>query len=151
MTDEATEGVNAIDVLQQLNAAAIALDKAANHLLELTRQYEGAVDENGIYQPGPQLRWEEAISDALDALVTEYETAEKRAPAVAVLERRAEKRAKVKDPDLWADYHRLRSEVAAIQKWISAKKETISARQSILKAEGTLAGAPASWPRQAAA
>lgn len=128
------------EISRQLNAAANALDKASNRLVDLVREFEGGVDERGEYQPGPQLLWMEAVGDELDDIVKEYEGT--RAPLKDVLEHRAAKRAKQKHPDLWADYHRLRSEVSALQKWISSKKETISARQSVLKAESALSYSP---------
>lgn len=132
------------EIARQLNAAAIGLDGAADRLRDLTRTFEGGVDDAGEYQPGPQLLGQDLVNDELDDLVREYESAEKRPPVKEVMQHRATRRAKAKNPDLWADYHRLQSEIAAIQKWIAAKEKTISARQSVLRSEGLLSGhAPA--------
>lgn len=135
MTAEAV--VNQSDpivVMRELTAASVALDRGANKLYRLTQEFEGH-GEGDAWAPGPQLLWIEAVGDELDDLAQKYEDNEKRPPAKEVLQVRAEKAAKRKHPELWADYHRLLSEINAMQKWISAKKQTISARQSVLKGE----------------
>jgi hypothetical protein len=115
-----------IVITRELAESALALERAANRLYRITKQFEGE-GEGETWQPGPQLRWLDIVGDELDK--------EKRPPAKEVLQVRAEKRAKRRDPQLWADYNQLHSEIGALQKWISAKKETISARQSALKGE----------------
>lgn len=62
-------------------------------------------------------------------------------PAVERLERMAEIRVRAQQPDLYAEYHRTKAEIEALKKWCSAKKEAISARQSVLRAEGVIVGA----------
>jgi hypothetical protein len=126
-------------LVQELQDAALALERASNRLVRLTRAWEGE-GEGDNWRPGSQLLWLESVGNHLDRLATEYEEKEKRAPAKEILQIRAEKAAKRESPELWAEYHRLRSEIGWLQKWISAKKETISARQSSLKAERELAG-----------
>jgi hypothetical protein len=123
-----------IVITRELAESALALERAANRLYRITKQFEGE-GEGETWQPGPQLRWLDIVGDELDKLAQEYEDKEKRPPAKEVLQVRAEKRAKRRDPQLWADYNQLHSEIGALQKWISAKKETISARQSALKGE----------------
>jgi hypothetical protein len=123
-----------IVIMRELTDAAVALERGANRLYRLTQEFEGQ-GEGESWAPGPQLLWLEAVGDELDELAQGYEDKEKRAPAKEVLQVRAEKAAKRKNPGLWADYHRLRTEITALQQWIVAKKQTISARQSVLKGE----------------
>lgn len=137
--------------MADLSNAAKALDKASTQLAAVTKEFEGWYDETesvdpatgeivvkrGEWKQGPQLRWRVAISQAIDAIVSE-KYADSRPPAIERLERMAELRVMEEQPDLYADYHRLQTEINALQKWISAKKETISARQSVLSAEKAL-------------
>lgn len=139
-------------IVTDLENAAKALDQASTRLSNATKEFEGwyerveSVDpstgeivvKRGAWSPGPQLRWRIAVSEAIDRIVEE-KFADGRPPAVERLERMAELRVMHEEPDLFADYHRLQTEINALQKWISAKKETISARQSVLKAEKELA------------
>jgi hypothetical protein len=123
-----------IVLTRELAESATALDRAGNRLYRLTQEFEGQGEGEG-WLPGPQLCWLDAVGEELDTLAQGYEDSGKRAPAKEVLQVRAEKAAKRRHPELWADYHRLRTEILALQKWISAKKETISARQSALRGE----------------
>lgn len=119
---------------RELKEAAESLDRAATRLYRLTREFEGE-GEGDDWQPGPQLRWLDLVGDELDRIATEYEDREKRPPAKEILQVRSEKAARRRDPELYAEYHRLKSEIEAIQKWASAKSKTISARQSVLRGE----------------
>jgi hypothetical protein len=139
-------------LIDELKAAARALDKGSTQLADVTKQFEGWYEETedvdpitgevvttrGEWHEGPNLLWRVAISEAIDAIVRE-DYAETRAPAIERLERMAELRVRQQKPDLYADYHRLATEIDALQKWISAKKQAISARQSVLSAEKELA------------
>lgn len=129
-------------LMVDLENAAKALDKAATRLADATREFEGGTDENGVWQPGPQLRFEELVAAEATAIYDAYEQKGERPPAETVRLAKARAIVKEREPDLYADYHRLRSEIGSLQKWMSAKKETISARQSVLSAEKTLSGAP---------
>jgi hypothetical protein len=130
----AESSTDPIVLTRELAESATALDRAGNRLYRLTQEYEGQ-GEGEAWSPGPQLRWLDLVGDELDRIAQDYEDAGKRTPAKEVLQVRAEKAAKRRDPELWADYHRLRTEIVALQKWISSKKETISARQSALRGE----------------
>lgn len=120
------------EIVRELEDGAKALDSVSTKLVRLIREFEGEGD-GAAWQPGPQLLWLDLVGGELDRIATEYEDAGKRPPAKEVLQVRAEKAARRKDPVLYAEFHRLRTEISAMQKWISAKKEAISARQSALK------------------
>lgn len=139
-------------LIEELTAAARALDKGSTQLADATKEFEGWYDETrtvdeesgeivvtrGEWHEGPNLLWRVAISEAIEAVVRE-QYADTRAPSIDRLERMAELRVRQTNPELWADYHRLLTEIDALQKWISAKKQAISARQSVLSAEKELA------------
>src|SRR4051794_35265706 len=120
--------------MNELTAAARALDKGSTQLADVTKQFEGWYEETetvdsetgqivttrGDWHEGPNLLWRVAISEAIDAIVRE-QFAETRAPSIDRLERMAELRVREQRPALYADYHRLSTEIDALQKWISAK------------------------------
>jgi hypothetical protein len=139
MTTDAP-AIDPAQVLQELNAAAVGLDAAADELRRLIPLYEGYEDREGLFHPGFKLRWEDLVADQADAVVTRYEDAGRRPPAKETVERRAVKHAKDADLELWGQYHATGARIIALQKWMSAKKETVSARQSVLRAEGLLSG-----------
>jgi hypothetical protein len=117
-------------IMRDLEDSARGLDAAATKLAKLTKEFDGP--------EGLQLRWEDAVLDAIEAVYAEYERDEKKAPAREIVERKAARRARQARPELHADYTRAAAEMAALKGWISAKKETISARQSVLSAEKAL-------------
>jgi hypothetical protein len=139
-------------LMDELTAAARALDKGSTQLADVTKQFEGWYEEDeavdaetgeivttrGKWHEGPNLLWRVAISEAIDEIVRE-DYADTRAPSIERLERMAELRVRQRKPDLYADYHRLLTEIDALQKWLAAKKQAISARQSVLSAEKELA------------
>jgi hypothetical protein len=156
-----TKVVDPATVLDELRESARALDAAADELRKVTTKFEGyqrlARDDDGQpvtddatgepvleFVPGPSLLWRELVDGHLDGhldrIATAYEDQGKRPPAKEVLEARARKAAKEENTDLWADYHALAARMTNLQKWISAKRETISARQSWLRAHGVLTG-----------
>jgi hypothetical protein len=142
--------VNPVDVLTQLNQASIGLDQASDELRQLMPRYEGYEDPDGTFHPGVKIRWDELVGDKLDALIQRYEDKNKRPPAKEVVQIRAEREAKKADPELWAAFHATEARMTALQTWIASKSKTISAKQSILRAEGILAGQPPAWGRHAA-
>lgn len=136
-------GTNVGAVQVELEQAAQALDAASDELSGLTQQFEGGPDENGEWQPGPQLRYESAVDGHIAAIYEECVAHERRVPAEDVRAAMARARVEREQPDLFADYHRIRSRIEALQRWISARKASVSARQSILSAEKeVLKGAP---------
>jgi hypothetical protein len=133
--------VDPATVLDELRESARALDESADELREVTTKFEGYQRvSDGAFVPGPSLLWRELVDGHLDRIATAYEDQGKRPPAKEVLEARARKAAKEENTDLWADYHALAARMTNLQKWISAKRETISARQSWLRAHGVLTG-----------
>lgn len=123
-------------IVAELIEKARELDSASTRLIALQRQFEGGPDGNGEWHPGPKLRWEIAVDAEIDAIYEESE----RSPPQDVRLARAKARARKNNPDLWSDYERLSTEINAFQKWISARKQSISARQSILSAEKLVHG-----------
>jgi hypothetical protein len=137
MSDDARP-IDLEEVLRELQAAARGIDAASNELGQLLMKYEGVEkpDENGemTFYPGTLLRWGDLVQSKSMAIVDRYENEGKRAPARETVLDRAQWLARKEDEELWAQYHAQRARINALQKWISAKRETISARQSLLKA-----------------
>ncbi len=137
-------------IMRDLENAAKALDEASTRLARATQDFEGTTDEAGQWTAGPQLRFEGAVAEESARI---YNEADGKIPPEAVRQTMAIASVKARDPELWADYHRLRSEIQALKLWISAKKESISARQSVLGAEKALLplsdGQQPSWSKSA--
>lgn len=133
-------------LMQELEDAARALDKASTRLAHATTEFEGGPDRNGEWQPGPQLLWEEKVDAECVRIYGAAQSGEERPPPEAIRLAMARSAVKTRHPDLAADYHRLSSEIRNIQRWCSAKRDIISARQSVLSAEKAILGTP----RQAA-
>ncbi len=133
-------------LMQELEDAARALDKASTRLANATKEFEGGPDENGEWQPGPQLLYEEKVDAECVRIYEASQTGEEKPPPEPIRLAMARSAVKTRHPDLAADYHRLASEIRNIQRWCSAKRDTISARQSVLSAEKAILGTP----RQAA-
>lgn len=127
-------------LIEELEDAAHKLDQAATHLAKLTRTFEGGPDEDGIWQPGPQILYEDAVADAAAEIYATAENSGKRPPPEPVREAMARQRVKREQPVLYYEYHRISAEMKRVQAWISAKKQVIEARRSVLSAEKTLAG-----------
>jgi hypothetical protein len=58
-------------IMRDLEASARALDKASTRLAEAVREYEGGPDEDGVWQPGPQLLFEDAVAGEAARIYTE--------------------------------------------------------------------------------
>lgn len=131
--------MNPVEIQQELETAAKQLDAASTRLANAIKEFEGRVDvETGEWHPGPKLVVEKLVEQECERIYSEYEEAEKRPPPESIREARSRSAIRREHADLWADYERLSSEVASIQKWIASKKDAISARQSVLSAEKKL-------------
>lgn len=146
--------MNVAQIMDELDGASKALDKVSTQLANATKQFEGWYEETesvdpstgeilvkrGDFKLGPQLRFRSAVTVAMEEIRNSYLSDEKkgRPPAVELLERLAEMKVEKEQPELFIDYHRLRIEIDASQKWIAARNKTISARQSLLSAEKAL-------------
>ena len=128
--------VEPIDVMDELRTAAQELDSGSTELAQLTSTFEGYVDkETGDYFPGPGMRFEVAVQTEVIRLYDESIVAEKRPPAEDVRRAKAEMKVREEQPDLWGEYHALKTRISALKIWNSARKASISARQSVLRGE----------------
>lgn len=131
------------EVMKELQSAARAIEKASNRLGAATKEYEGRsiVNDDGEvvqdWEPGPALRFRSAVTAAMDHVLKTWPE-NLRFPAQDRLERLAEEWVKENEYDLYSEFHQLRTEIEALQTWIASREKAISARQSILKAEGVL-------------
>lgn len=137
-------------LMQELRDRAASIDRASSKLMRLTKEFEGTYMTKTVdpdtgeivaesdWQPGPQLRYDVAVTEAAEAIAEQYERDNKKVPAQDRLRKKGELRVKAEQPDLWEDFHRLTTEIEALQKWISARTKTLSARQSVLSAEKEL-------------
>lgn len=129
MLDEiiALPPVEAIRTMGELNEAAGALQRAANHLYRETLRFEGAEGVGARYETAIKARLVQIYEDALED--------EKRPPAEDVRKAMAEKRVRDDNPQLWIDHRNGTTDLTAARIWISATKAAINARQSVLKGE----------------
>jgi hypothetical protein len=129
-----------------LDELAARLMYYADSLRTVSLRFDGYQDtDNDRMVPGVKLRYEEAIDEALDAIVKPYEAEGKRPPAEDVRAARARRQVKRVDPDLYDEYHALAATIPRIQRWISSARVAITARQSVLKTERELASQPPSF------
>lgn len=145
--EEPTAGTDVASLMRELQERSRALDRASNELYRLTIAFEGGTYEvvdkdtgeiTNEYRQGPQLRWDIAVSEAVEEIAEEYESNDKKVPAAERLRKKGELRARKTHPELHDDFHHLETQIKAMQKWISARKETLSSRQSVLSAEKAL-------------
>lgn len=145
--EEPQQGADVAGLMRELQERSRALDRASNELYRLTLEFEGGTHESvdvetgqllRRWEPGPQLRWDIAVSEAVEEIAEEYEKDDKKVPAAERLRKKGELRAKLKNEELWADFHHLETQMKAMQKWISARRDTLSSRQSVLSAEKAL-------------
>jgi glutathione S-transferase len=115
----------------------------ADKLRTISQRFHGYEDpETGEKVAGVKLRYEEALDEALDALVAPFEAEGKRPPAEDVRAARARQRVKRTEPDLYDEYHALEATMRRIERWLRDSRSAIMARQSVLKTERELAGKP---------
>ena len=123
----------------------IDLDELATRTMTYTDQlrtcslrFNGYEAKTGEKVPGVKLRYEEALDDALDAIVEPFEAEGKRPPAEDIRAARARKRVKREHPDLYDEYHALEATMRRIERWLRDSRHAIMARQSVLKTEREL-------------
>lgn len=121
--------------MAELEAAARELDAGSTKLAQMTKEFEGAVDADGEFVPGPGTRYEVAVESKLIEIYDEAIQNDRRPPAEDVRKAMANRAVRTEQPDLYSDWQRLSTEIKALQVWISARKTSISARQSVLKGE----------------
>jgi hypothetical protein len=126
--------VNPATLMAELHEAAVALDEANERLRQVTREYEGW-HTNDL---GVKVLWEALIEEEATAIYDQYEEKGERPPPEKVRYQRSVATVKKEHPELYVKYHRLRTEINALQKWMAGKRESISARQSILSTEKEL-------------
>lgn len=124
-----------------LNELATRTMTHADKLRTLSQRFHGYEDPQTLDKvAGVKLRYEEALDDALDHIVEQYEGQGKRAPAEDVRAARARKLVKASEPDLYDEYHALDATIRRIERWLRDSRSAIMARQSVLKSERELAG-----------
>jgi len=125
----------------------IDLDELASRTMEqadalrlLSQRFHGHETKSGVKVAGIKLQYEEALDDALDAIVEPFEAEGKRPPAEDVRAARARKRVKREHPDLYDEYHALDATIRRIERWLRDSRSAVMARQSVLKTERELSG-----------
>lgn len=129
-----------------LEALARAVDRGADRMRELMERFEGyekaEPDENGepVWVPGIKTLYEEAVALRADEILAEYERREKRPPSEDTRRGRAVRIVKKEQPALYGEYHALAGSIAIGQRWLSNKKASLSALQTLNKTGAQLAG-----------
>lgn len=127
---------------QNLETLARAVDAGTDRLRDLLERFEGGFDrETGEIIVGVRLTYETAVADEASEIVDHYEREGKRAPGEDVRNARAAKIIRERDPELFANYHALKGAIETGQRWLSGKKATLSALQTLNKTGVDLAGA----------
>lgn len=119
--------VDTITTMDGLNTAAAGLQRAANRLYKAILEFEGA--------EGVGTRYDIAVEDQLIAIYDEALAAKQRPPAEDIRRALAEKTVREHEPALYSAWKSGSTEITALRIWISAMKQSISARQSILRGE----------------
>lgn len=74
------DGKTTAEIVDELEKAAVALESASNRLYHATRSFEGYWSEETdpethalkkVWEPGPNLRWRIAVSEAIEEIATE--------------------------------------------------------------------------------
>lgn len=119
--------VEAIKTMGELNDAAGALQRAANHLYQNTLRFEGA--------DGVGARYEIAVEAQIAKIYDDAIANETRPPAEDIRLAKAHSTVRADQPDLWKQYRDGKTDIDASRIWISATKAAINARQSVLRGE----------------
>lgn len=92
--------------------------------------------------------WEAILDEEATRIYDEYEEKGERPPPEAIRKQRAMRYAKETQPELYVRYHKMKTEIAALEKWMQSYRSAISARQSILSTEkALLSGAAGPQPQ----
>jgi hypothetical protein len=124
-----------------LDELALETMRYADQLRQTSHRLHG-FEKSGERHPGVRQLYEEALDDALDAIVSHYEEEEKRPPAEDIRAARARKRLRREQPDLVDEYNILVAQERRIERWLRSAESATRARQSVLKTERELAGNP---------
>ncbi len=127
-----------------LNQLGLDVMNANDKLRLVSRRFHG-YEEDGERFPGIKVVYEEAIDEALNAIVLSYEEEGKRPPAEDIRAARARMRVKRENPDLHDDYFILGATIKRIERWLQNARSATMARQSVLKTERELAGKPGGY------
>jgi len=119
-------------VLIEVNHAANRLHAASTELAEVTKRFEGAVDEDGQIKYGIKVEYETALESAMLGIVEHYEAMGKRPPAEDIRQARARRTVRVKDEALYVAYVQAEMKMGALQRFIASQKQVISGKQSVL-------------------
>lgn len=131
-----------VDDQINLETLARAVDAGTDRLREHLERFEGGFDrETGEIIVGVRLLFETAIADEANAIVEKYEQEGKRPPGEDIRNTRAAAIVKRRDPELYGQYHALKGSIETGQRWLSGKKASLSALQTLNKTGVDLAGA----------
>lgn len=131
------------ETFAELQQKAREVEAAADKLVSLTREYEGHTDGKGEFRPGPKLAYELALEGEIAQIYQAAIDDGKRPPPEDVRQALAHQAVRRRTPDLWGEYQRLTIEITALRRWLSDRKASISARQSVLSAEKATMGVAA--------
>lgn len=118
--------VEAIKTMAELNEAAGALQRAANHLYQETLRFEGAEGIGARYEIALDARSEAIYDKAIE---------DGKRIAVEICKAKAARQIRDDEPELWKSHRDISTDLKAARIWISQTKTAINARQSVLKGE----------------
>lgn len=125
-----------MEVLEALDKASRGVQAASTELSDLIQRFaESHIDGDGQIIDGLGIRFDVAVKEEIASIYEEALEAEHRPPPADVRQAKAERAVRIKDPELWAEYHATKARIDALKLWISNQKATISANQSIRKGE----------------
>ncbi len=126
------EQLDVEQVIREVNDAADRVAKASTELAELTKRFEGAVNESGEVSYGVKILYEIAIADELLKIVDEAAENDKRPPAEDIRLARARRHVRINDEELYVAYVQAEMKLTGLRSYIAAQKQVISGKQSVL-------------------
>lgn len=130
------------EILEALDQASKGIQAASTELSKLSQQFHEAhiAEGTGEIVSGLALQYKIAVDEEVIAI---YELAvnpppdvePKKPPATDVRAAMAERAVRQKFPALWAEYNAMDARINALKVWIVNMKATVSANQSIRRAE----------------
>lgn len=132
---ELTNQPEPVTILAELQQAARELEAASTRLAQNVKLSEGKINAAGEFEQGASLRYRIAVETRMLEIYDEAIADEKRPPGEDVRTAKAEAHVRKAEPALFAEHTHFQTDIKALRLFIAARKEAISARQSILKGE----------------
>lgn len=124
------------EILEALDQASKGVQAASTELSKLSQEFhEAHIEETGEIVNGLALQFKIAVDEEVIAIYEMALGSDRKPPATDVRAAMAERAVRVKHPELWAKYNAMDARINALKVWIVNMKATVSANQSVMRAE----------------